>query len=296
MIDEKATKERYGYYSIELPPHSHKQILARCDGCGIIRKTTKNSYHKLCNHCAKKGNHNCCGREISVETRKKISVGNKGKHPTREAREKMSAAQKGRHHTKETREKMSKAQKGKNHPLFGKHHSEETREKMRQIHKSKRIKRVCLECNKEFEVISSRTKDNKGTFCSRSCAAKARIRNTRYKSKPEKTKPELLFEDICKRNNLPFHFVGDGALWIGKKGQKQMNPDFVEINGKKICVEIMGTYWHSPLFNKNLVKSNLQSFRKSHYKRYRWHPIFIWDTDLMRKDAEVFVLKILEGR
>jgi len=294
MIDEEATKERYGYYSIELSPQSQKRILARCDMCGIMRETTKNGYHKLCKSCARKGNTNCCGRQISIETRKKISEANKGKHPTKEAREKMSASQRGRQHTKETKEKMSAAQKGKNHPMFGKHHTEKAREKMRQIYKSKRIKRICLECGKEFEVAPSRAKGNKGTFCSKSCASKARIRNIRHKHKPKKTKPELIFEEICKRNNLPFHYVGDGSLWIGKKGGKQLNPDFIEANGKKVLVEIMGAYWHSPLLNKNLVKSNLQLFRKNHYKRYRWHSIFLWDTDLEREDAEVFVLKLLE--
>lgn len=105
------------------------------------------------------------------------------------------------------------------------------------------------------------------------------------------TKPELIFEQICKKHNLGFHFVGDGQLWIGK-GEK-MNPDFIEANGKKICVEIMGAYWHSPLVNSKVKERYTLSYREKHYKKYKWQPIFIWESDLLRKDAEQFVLNTL---
>ena len=108
------------------------------------------------------------------------------------------------------------------------------------------------------------------------------------------TKPEIIFKQICQRNNLNFHYVGDGSLWIGKR--KKLNPDFIEANGKKICVEIMGAYWHSPLLNRNLRENALQSYREKHYKKYKWVPAFIWDTDLLRKDAEQFVLNMLEKK
>ena len=34
-------------------------------------------------------------------------------------------------------------------------------------------------------------------------------------------------------------------------------------------------------------------YRKNHYKKYKWQPIFIWESDLLRKDAEQFVLNTL---
>jgi hypothetical protein len=36
------------------------------------------------------------------------------------------------------------------------------------------------------------------------------------------------------------------------------------------------------------------SYREIHYRKYKWHPIFIWDTDLVREDAEQFVLNTLK--
>jgi len=106
------------------------------------------------------------------------------------------------------------------------------------------------------------------------------------------TVPELIFEKICKKYKLPFHFVGDGELWIGKK--RKLNPDFIEANGKKICIEIMGDYWHSPILNNKIPEHATLIYRKKHYKRYKWIPVFLWEGDLKREDAEPFVLNELK--
>lgn len=157
----------------------------------------------------------------------------------------------------------------------------------RNYEKTLKIKRICKECGKEFEIYKLLVKQGKGIYCSHSCSRKGR------KGFPtHHTKPEFIFEDICKRNNLDFHYTGDGSLWIGK--DKKLNPDFIEANGKKICVEVMGAYWHSRLLNRNLREDAMLSYRKKHYRRYKWQPIFIWDTDLLRKDAEQFVLNTLQ--
>ena len=103
-----------------------------------------------------------------------------------------------------------------------------------------------------------------------------------------RTKPELIFDEICKKNNLPFKYTGDGSFWI-----HNINPDFVEVNGKKIAVEIFGDYWHSPLLNKNLREDATLIYRKKTLKKYGWKLIVFWQTDLLRKDAEQFVLSNL---
>ena len=108
----------------------------------------------------------------------------------------------------------------------------------------------------------------------------------------QQTKPELIFEEICKKYNLPFHYVGDGQLWIGKS-KKRLNPDFIEANGERICVEIFGDYWHSLLLNPKLKECTTLAYRRRHYKRYKWQSVFLWETDLLREDAEAFVLHTL---
>lgn len=168
--------------------------------------------------------------------------------------------------------------------------------------KAGRVKRICKYCGKEFSAQKNIVlKKGHGIFCSKECYSKWMSENRKGKSmdharrgkKEKPTRPEKIFQEICQRNNIPFHYVGDGQLWIGKKGEKQLNPDFIEANGRKICVEIRGAYWHSRLLNKNLREDALLPFREKHYKKYKWVPVFIWDTDLLRKDAEQFVLNEL---
>ena len=147
--------------------------------------------------------------------------------------------------------------------------------------KGGKIKCLCKICGEEFEINPSVLKVG-GIYCSRSCARNAK------KIPKHHTKPELIFEAICKKHNLPFHYIGDGSLWIGK--EKALNPDFCELNGKKIVIEIMGDYWHSPLLNQNLRESAILQYRKRHYRKYKWQSIFLWESDIKRSDAEQFIL------
>jgi G:T-mismatch repair DNA endonuclease (very short patch repair protein) len=102
------------------------------------------------------------------------------------------------------------------------------------------------------------------------------------------TKPEKIFKSICINNNLPFHFVGDGTLWLGNA-----NPDFIH-NTKKIVVEVFGDYFHSPLLNRKLRDTSTMEGRQKQLKKEGYKCIFIWESDLKREDAEAFVIYILK--
>ena len=71
------------------------------------------------------------GKHLPAETRQKIAQSHKGKHLSEEHRRKMSAALKGKHHSAEACKKMSESHKGKNLPA-------ETRQKMSAAHKGTR--------------------------------------------------------------------------------------------------------------------------------------------------------------
>lgn len=76
MIDEKATFEKYGYYSTDLKQRSGKRVVAVCDVCSAIRYPTKDIYRDLCVSCVK------IGRKLppfTDEHRKAIGDGNRGK-------------------------------------------------------------------------------------------------------------------------------------------------------------------------------------------------------------------------
>jgi len=49
-----------------------------------------------------------------------------------ETKQKISETLKGRHFSEETKQKMSEVNKGEKNPFYGKHHSEETKQKIRE--------------------------------------------------------------------------------------------------------------------------------------------------------------------
>lgn len=189
----------------------------------------------------------------------------------------------GKHTSEETKQKISDAQKGEKSHFYGKHHPKETRKK---ISDAKKGKKVTEKTRKKQSAAASIRLQRPGE--------RERMRKIRKHRKfpTHHTKPERIFEQICKKNNLPFKYTGDGSFWIGK--DPSVNPDFVECNGKKIAVEIFGDYWHSPLLNHKLKEDRTLSHRKKILKKYGWKLIVFWESDLKRKDAEQFVLNSLK--
>ena len=256
MIDENETVRRFGYRSTDLKHKSGKKILAVCDECGKIRILCKQAYSALCISCSIKGKRNHrFGKHLSEETKKKMTKANKGQVPWN----------KGGTLSEETKKKIGDAHRGK-------HLSEEHKKKI-----SKTLKENPPWLGKHFSEET-----------------KKKISDARKKQRfpKSRTKPERIFEEICKKHNLPFHYTGDGQLWIGKR--RLLNPDFIEANGNKILVEIFGDYWHSPLLRPKMKEIQHPLYREKHYKKYKWQPIFIWESDLKRSDAEHFVLSQLK--
>lgn len=85
-------------------------------------------------------------KNISNDTRKKMSKSHKGKSP----------ANKGKPMSEEQKKKLSEAHKGKSSWIKGKHHSEETKRKLSEINKEKHwynngeISKFCYECPEDF--------------------------------------------------------------------------------------------------------------------------------------------------
>lgn len=96
--------------------------------------------------------------------------------------------------------------------------------------------------------------------------------------------PEKKFIEICAKHNLPYKYVGDGKHWL-----KNMNPDFVEINGKKIAVEVLGDYWHGP----SKPKGNFEK-RKQRLVEQGWTVIGIWEHELKKLPEEEIVKRVLD--
>ena len=74
------------------------------------------------------------GKHISEEQKKKLSIALKGRIMSDEHKKKIGEASKGRHHSEESKKKMSLSKKGKPSGMLGKKHSEESKKKMSQNH------------------------------------------------------------------------------------------------------------------------------------------------------------------
>lgn len=279
MILREETFEKMGYYPEDLSRASNKMIVVVCDDCRKIRTINNNQYRAFCHSCAiKGGRHPMYGKQHSEETKEKIRRSNNGHVSPR----------KGIVLSEETKRKISDNHadfKGEKHPQFGKHRSETTKKKLSEKNKGHGYPHPSRRGKPTWN------KGKRGIYSEETLSKMREARKHRIFPKT-KTKPEIIFETLCKKYDLPFEYTGDGSFWIGKT--PSVNPDFVDCNGKKVAVEIF-SYWHNPLQRHAQVPSS-QTYngRKRILKKYGWKLVVFWQEDLEREDANQFVLNILK--
>jgi len=151
---------------------------------------------------------------------------------------------------------------------------------------------ICEHCKKPLWVGIRKGKPR--TSVCKSCASK--IMREKYASVFEEAKQKWMESmkkslhvkpnQVEKRllqilSNLypnEWAFVGDWSLVIANK-----NPDFANINGKKLLIEMWGDYWHQ---NDNPKE------RVSLFSKYGYHTLIIWEREL--KDEALLTQRIME--
>jgi len=232
----------------------------------------------------------------------------------------------GRNHTEETKRKLSELAKERfsghpeRHPFFGKRHKTETLRKMSLALKGKipwnkgkprleETKRKMSETKKRFYREGRTTSWNKGKEMPSIKGAKNpakrlevrgkisevnrdrwkdqsysnRVRKRILKSLMETpTKPERKLIDMLERNGFPFKYVGDGSFMLNS-----LNPDFIEVNGKKI-IEVFGRRYHDPedTFREQIPYNQTEIGRKAIFGEYGWDCLIFWEDEL-DNEAEV---------
>lgn len=184
------------------------------------------------------------GGYYSPEARANMSKGQKARF------QRMDAPNKGIPHTEETKEKNRQAHLGKSHIV-----SQEARQKISEAHKGKPRPDVVL----RNYIPEQRRKMLKGLI-----------------KRP--TKPERTFISLCHQYNLPYKYVGNGDVIIGNK-----NPDFINVNGEKKVVEILGSYWHNEQETQDRIAL---------YAQYGFQCIPIWEYKL--RDTNLILSKLGE--
>jgi len=206
----------------------------------------------------------------------------KGKHPSLETRKKISEARKGIKFSKETKKKLSEALRGERSYNYGRHLSKKTRGKISKAHLGKRhseeTKKKISEHNTRYWLgkhrppVSKETREKIRQVHLGKKLTKKHIRSVLRRRK--KSSLEIRVDDVIKKYRLPYKFVGNGKFFIERK-----NPDFVNINGEKIAVEVFCRK-HKDLFREGGCEQ-WKMERSAIFKRYGWEIIFIeeWQTN-----------------
>jgi len=87
--------------------------------------------------------------------------------------------------------------------------------------------------------------------------------------RPTSLEKEMI--DIIKKYNLPYRYSGNGSFILGGK-----NPDFVNINGKRICIEVANTIHHPKSYPTERV---------NYFKKLGWDCIVFRVNNLNEKDV-----------
>lgn len=193
---------------------------------------------------------------------------------------------KGKKFSEESKQKLLESHKhlnilGEKNPFYGKHHSEATKNKL------------AIRLNgKTFEELYGKEKAEIMKQKSHKQMIK-RWQNKEYRERVIKNTLKGLFGirptsyekkvmDVIKKYNLPYKYVGDGTFLIEGK-----NPDFVNINGKKIAIEVFEDFFKMQFYGS--IKNYIDE-RKSFFNKYGWDVIFLNRDDI--KNEQIVLSKI----
>jgi hypothetical protein len=255
-----------------------------------------------------------------------IKIWNKGikqwegkKHPmlgrtmSKEAKEKISKFHSGKHYSPETEFK------GGHHYNIGKHSKNEfTKERWSDIrfkekiiksmqekwkdpeYRAKRMKiiekkwadpkqreKMIANIKKRWsnpEFREKRCKEIKELWTKSEYREKV-IRNSLKGRFKRPTSLERKMIEIIEKNNLPYKYVGNGSFLIGYR-----SPDFVNINGEKICIETRPKKM-CPIWN-SCSPDEYEKRRKEHYSKFGWNCIVVWEEDFDNENMILEKIKV----
>lgn len=275
--------------------------------CGCGREIIRKWFHKY-NNIRYIQHHQNRNKKHTEETKRKMSLASKGKKKSPEhikkssetlkrlyAEGKIQIWNKGKPHTEETKQKIREKRKllviteesnikrsetmkkkinpehfkklskllkekfkGKGNPFYGKKHSKEFRQR-------KSISSKNLWKTKEYreKVIKNTLK----ALYNRPTSFEKRLKEILDKLQPNEWK-----------------YTGDGSFLIGYK-----NPDFINCNGKKLCIEVYHDYFKIRDFG---TCENYENQRSKYFSKYGWDTIFIDENHLNEESIKNILLNV----
>lgn len=243
------------------------------------------------------------GRKLKPETVEKLRIANMGKKMTVSSIEKIRQANLRRYQDQTERDKTGKImhEYHKNHPEFTKRQIEILNISRNDptIKEKHRVNSLKCWVNDE-ERRRKRSADVKAMWqdpIKRERMIKQRKEFWRSNSPEFKTMRRRMIEGLIKSPNKPetivfnllnslfpseWEFVGDGKVIIDG-----LNPDFININGQKLIIEVFGDYWHT----QDLKPYRVNEGRADIYAYYGYKTLIIWEREI--KDIDMLCYKIL---
>lgn len=227
-----------------------------------------------------------CGKEAKVRLKNGKMCCSKSQNSCLKIRKKFSKSQKGKKKPLRTKDHclhISESKKGKPSKLKGK--------KLSFVIWNKGVKGKQIAWNKDLtKETDERVKKNADSLVGRKSPMKGKINygvkqsmlnggSSHANSFPRKhvgpNKPETLILSILdKRYPNEWKFTGNNSVWFG-----DANPDFININGRKLIIEHFGIYWHSEQVKK-LPKKQHEDNTIQNYKNYGYETLIIWENEL----------------
>jgi hypothetical protein len=192
---------------------------------------------------------------LSKEHRRAIGLGQTGLHHSKKWCKNISLGNKGLPHNVSIEGRIRMGSSHRNESLFAKH------KRGRAISLANMGRIVSKATKKKISITET------GKILSKSTIQKILKSNGRRPNQKEKYLNSIL------QKNFPneWKYVGQGDFVLGGK-----NPDFVNVNGKKLLIELFGGlgWWHS--------EKDVQP-RINHFKQFGFDTLIIWEGELKNK-------------
>lgn len=267
------------------------------------------------------------GRHHTEESKEKMRQSLMGHTFSEETKAKIGRANAGKRRSEAAKAQMRLANLGNLNPMFGRHHTLSTKLLISQATRKLKLTRevldalyssglstsaIALQYNVDPESVRwwmkkygierrEPSKANVGKKFSiehRTRISLTRIRRglskgdnnpmakeanvARYFAKPEKAVWDML-DKYCPG---AFRYNGDFSQKVMLNG---LIPDFVNVNGRKVVIEVFGDYFHNPKYFK-LKRNRTEVGRIEAFAEVGWDCVVIWESEL--KEPEKVLEKI----
>lgn len=173
---------------------------------------------------AKKGVPLLKGRKFSEEHKRRLSVSAKARPDNKERGYQMGISRRGIPHSEEHRRRIGLAHRGMKRSLI-------TRERIRQEALGRRA-------SEETKLKLSKINKKRWSDPQFRNSMIRILRKAAASSKPNKPEQKLQ-RFLDNRYPGEWKYVGDGSFILDG-----YNPDFINVNGRKLIIELFGDYWH----------------------------------------------------